>query len=322
MLIIFNELKNHWSKKIIFQYDKYFYLLKKLINYMPANKKTPNLFIVGAQKSGTTSLHNYLNEHPEIFMSKVKEPTFFSKFPGSPQIGKNISEEQYYELFKEVTDEKIVGESSVSYLFDITSAKSIFEANSQAKIIILLRDPVDRTFSHFLKPDNKMDFHQKILQDIGKIDLENQNYENIVSWSLYSNQVKRFLDIFGKQTKIIIFEEFFLDTRQQMKDIIKFLGLGNNVHEFSEEIYKKSYKPRNIIFQKIIKNVIVKKIGKKTLPSNFRDLVYAFLRGNDSKKNEITKEDEQILIDFFREDVSKLEKLLGRKLPWKSSVKK
>lgn len=280
----------------------------------------PNLFIVGAQKSGTTSLHNYLSEHPEIYMSKVKEPSYFSKFPGSIQIGEDITEEEYYRLFKDVKNEKIIGEGSVSYLYDPSSAKAIYDVNPNAKIIILLRDPVDRTFSHFLKPDNKMTFEQKINKDFKNIDEENPNYENIVNWGLYPKQVKRYLDIFHDQVKIIIFEEFFSDPTTKIKEILEFLGLEPKVHDFSLEIHKKSYKPRNQFFQKIISNKLMKKAGNKVLPINIRQSTYAFLRGDDSQKNEISKKDEKILIEFYKDSVSSMEKILKRKLPWKSSI--
>ena len=123
------------------------------------------IFIVGAPKAGTTSLHYYLNEHPEILMSSVKEPDFFLEkeiddiglYYGTTRIE---TSDKYHNLFSDKKDEEIFGESSVSYLYYPEVPKRIKEYNTEAKIIIMLRNPVDRAFSHYL-----MDFKLGLLSD-------------------------------------------------------------------------------------------------------------------------------------------------------------
>jgi len=114
--------------------------------------KKPNLIIVGAAKCGTTSLHNYLNQHPEIFMSYIKEPRHFCSdfFPfGSEKHFKYKDEKTYLKLFEKGLDKKIVGESTPLYLYSKKSAKEIHEFNPDAKVIIMLRDPLYFMYSFY-----------------------------------------------------------------------------------------------------------------------------------------------------------------------------
>src|SRR5438105_3219492 len=141
----------------------------------------PNFFIVGAGKAGTTSLYRYLGQHPQIYMSRVKEPSYFASeirpenlspvfarhierqsrrlrlrevlTDGKPlrPSGWLISEwDDYLRLFQEVRDEKAIGEATVSYLWSRTAAGNIAACLPDAKIIMLLRDPAERAFSQYL----------------------------------------------------------------------------------------------------------------------------------------------------------------------------
>src|ERR1700733_8619605 len=122
-----------------------------------------NLFIVGAAKCGTTSLYEYLNQHPEIYMCPVKEPHFFSNKvenlnkdlyrapePGKKYHTKVIKDiDVYTSLFDDGAAYKIRGEASPSYLWDSDVAQKLYQYNPNAKIIIILRDPIDRLVSAY-----------------------------------------------------------------------------------------------------------------------------------------------------------------------------
>ena len=130
-----------------------------------------DFFIVGAPKSGTTSLYHYLASHPDIFMSSKKEPNYFSKSEIKQQelyypIDELDSFSDYKILFSGSKEGQILGESSVSYLFYPEVASKLHEHNSSAKIIILLRNPIERAFSHYL-----MDF---------RLGLVNESFESII----------------------------------------------------------------------------------------------------------------------------------------------
>ncbi len=106
--------------------------------------RLPNLIIPGAGKSGTSSLHLYLAEHPDIYMSPLKEPHFFSR---EDIYGKGA--EWYASLFSSSQGEKILGESSTSYFHFPHVVERIAATLSEVKFIVLLRNPIDRAESHF-----------------------------------------------------------------------------------------------------------------------------------------------------------------------------
>ena len=170
------------------------------------------IFIVGAPKAGTTSLHYYLNEHPEILMSSVKEPDFFLEkeiddlglYYGTTRIE---TSDKYHNLFSDKKDEEIFGESSVSYLYYPEVPKRIKEYNTEAKIIIMLRNPVDRAFSHYL-----MDFKLGLLSDKFE-DVFNKKeglkFQQYFLLGNYYEQVKRYFDKFSKENVHIIWYSDF-----------------------------------------------------------------------------------------------------------------
>jgi len=110
----------------------------------------PNFFIVGAPRAGTSSLWEYLKAHDEIFMSTLKEPNFFHNvlLKNKPQYSIS-NKKKYLNLFKDVKNEKAIGEASTTYLHDPDSAQLIHAVVPKARIIIILRNPIDRAFSHY-----------------------------------------------------------------------------------------------------------------------------------------------------------------------------
>jgi len=109
--------------------------------------RTPDFFIVGAPKCGTTAMSDYLRQHPEIYMPQRKEPHFFGSDLDAPYPYFIRDKEQYFSLFAEAKDEKRVGEASVWYLYSKRAAFEIKEFCPTASIIIMLRNPVDMIYS-------------------------------------------------------------------------------------------------------------------------------------------------------------------------------
>ena len=234
--------------------------------------KKPNLFIVGAAKAGTTSLHKYLDQHPDIYMAPIKEPHHFSSDINFEEFNENYKQqvrfdlkryltqkrltnkhiafiedkEKYLELFREANNEKYFGEGSNGYLYSKVAAKEICDFNPHARIIILLRNPVDRAFSHWL-----MDFRNTD-NDIGNFveALEADYKGKYKGWGVshlyvelgrYSNQVKRYLDNFPKeQIKIFLYEDFRKNNLHVLNDIFRFLGVEEK-NKLEKIIYISDY---------------------------------------------------------------------------------
>ncbi len=189
--------------------------------YIQMTHRLPNLFLIGAMKSGTTSLHAYLNSHPQIFMSGRKEPAFFAKEPACSN-----SEESYLSLFATVRDELIVGESSTSY----TKAphhsgvpNRIAKFNPEARFIYIMRDPVERTISHYWFNVRYFGERRDMLTAIR----DDPRYQNV---SNYPMQLAPYRDLFGPdRIATITFEELVGDTLSAVQKLFIFLGVDSSV---------------------------------------------------------------------------------------------
>ena len=199
------------------------------------NKAKPNFFIVGAAKSGTTSLYAYLNQHPEVYMSPIKEPNYFSTDIDleaiRPQVKERIKlldidsfingpmdtkihrafitkEDQYLALFRNVKNEKAIGDASASYLYSKVAAQNIYKFNSEAKIIIVLRHPVQRMYSHYLM-DRRMavttlEFEKALLEDRNNPSQSWGSKSLYYELSEYFEQVERYYDLFSSKQILIL----------------------------------------------------------------------------------------------------------------------
>lgn len=208
-----------------------------------------NFCIVGMPKAGTTSLHQYLAQHPEIFMSSDKEPHFFStdllqegaELHGYPKYTRYPSLEKYHQLFSERGDAKIVGESSVFYLFSQNAAEEIHRYNPDAKIIIMLREPVAFLYSlHsqglFSGNETEANFERALeMQGVRKNGEELPPTVHFPSRLYYdehieiSSQILRYIELFPReQIKIILFDDFKEGTEEVYKDVLEFLDVFDN----------------------------------------------------------------------------------------------
>jgi len=209
----------------------------------------PNLFIVGAPRAGTTSLYKYLENISEVYMAPIKEPNYFvsEKFPENHPVKTIKNKKKYLKLFEQVNHEKIIGEASTLYLSDPETPKFIHKTIPHAKIIIILRDPIERAFSSYL-----------MLKQVGwvKSSTFNEEIKKVLSSSMdlskpylrlkvgcYSKKVSNYLEEFdNKQIKILIFEEFVKDTKKVFGDVLKFLNLNNSLINFDGKVHNKSFR--------------------------------------------------------------------------------
>jgi len=222
----------------------------------------PNFFIVGTDKAGTFSLYDYLKSIPEICMSKSKEPRYFAPLTCKRLGMLRIKEKkEYLEQFADKKNPVAIGEATPSYLRDIETPMLIHDQIPHAKIIISLRDPIERLFSWHLMNQRK-ELAKKNFHQVLNYSLQN-NYEDLeekfeLKSSLYTDDVKRYLDLFGKnQVKIIIFEEWTKNIKQTVKEILNFLKIGYKINEdFDDDAQNKYYnfKPKGKFSQKIVNN--------------------------------------------------------------------
>ena len=310
----------------------------------------PNFFIVGAAKSGTTSLYAYLNQHPEVYMSPIKEPNYFASDIDQGAIREEVkarikmlnvdeyikgdmnktmhrafitSFDQYLALFRFAKNEKAIGEASASYLFSKTAATNIFQYNSKAKIIVVLRQPVERAYSHYLM-DQRMALTNYSFEDA----LSEEKKHPVRNWGatslylelgLYSEQVKRYVDLFPPQQILIILNE---DLRQSteaiMKKVYTFLNVNPNFKLSVAQDFNTAAVPRNPIVRKLITvNTFRVKI-RRALKHSFLKGIIKNLLFTKPEKGEMLSETKKQLQNFYDEDIKLLEQLIDKDLSsWK-----
>ena len=290
----------------------------------------PNFLIVGAAKSGTTSLFSYLGQHPEIFVPVCKEPHYFS----DSQVVIAKSDEEYEGLFADRTTEKAVGEASVSYLCDPEAPRRIKQTLGDVKIIIILREPVARAYSQWGHLYNigaePLSFEEALRQEEARMASEefrktclavHHGLYYYFHTGLYYEQVKRYFDTFGpERVKVIIFEEFIKDPARFCKEIFVFLGVDP---EFSPVFER--HNPSHTFKNKFLHNFLTSppkllKAIYEMLPMGLRVKAYGVLKSvywanmRRAQRRPLDKALRIELMERYREDVRKLEKLLNRNL--------
>ena len=233
----------------------------------------PNFFIAGAPKCGTTSLHSYLQAVPGIYMSRIKEPNYFSRvaIPDDHPMVKPIRDEsQYLQLFAQAGEAKIVGEASPTYLQDPEAPMLIDRAVPDAKILLSLRDPVERLYSLYLMMLNSRSGLGTFAEEIER-GLALQGDRNLallrLEVGLYDEQVRRFRDVFGDQRlKIVIFEEFMTDVPAALREVLEFLGVEHAVDNVAAPVYRKFGVVRNPLVRYVFGNRNISRAAEMLIP--------------------------------------------------------
>lgn len=283
--------------------------------------KTPNFLCVGAQKAGTTTLHDILKHHPDIYLPKSKEATFFSK---EKEYAKG-TEWWLNEYFSTYADEPIMGNISPDYLYFEDSASRISEAlGTDFKLIIIVRHPVDRAYSHYLMTKRRglesLSFseaieveHERIL-----IDEEAKNNFSYLTRSHYIEQINRYLKYFKREN--ILFLSFENDIRNNidktMETIQTFLDV-NYVKLNTQIKSNAASEMRSPKFQQtLIKQSPVKTIFKKIVGQKSRRWIKEKLANMNQKKlsdsNRLSAENRAVIFsEHFKSEVPELESLTG-----------
>jgi len=305
------------------------------------NKSIPNFLLVGAMKSGTTSLYNYLNEHPQIYMPRIKEPKFFTssallkkenfnnKFLRPNAHGPINNFEDYKSLYSNINNEIAIGETSPQYLFTYeTTIPLIKKYLGDLKIILILRNPINRAYSAY-KHNRRYNLHAPHLNeklnfiDALKIEdarIKTRNFPIMYfykSMGLYYDQVKSYKDNFS-QVFVCKFEDLETDPLSLMKNIYSFLEVDHNFMPNVEIKYNISQSKNLNFIQKAFLNFdsqtrwkIMQKTGKIIGNHNLSKIVNFLIKEDKSTPDEHCV---KFLNNEIREDILKLENLINQDL--------
>ncbi len=275
--------------------------------------RRPNLFLIGAMKSGTSSLHAYLNSHPQIFMSTPKEPAFFVKESSWAN-----GEQWYLSLFETAKDEVIIGESSTSYTkapHHSGVAERIARFNPEARFTYVMRDPVERTISHYWFNARFYGDRRDMLTAIR----DDRRYQDV---SNYPMQLAPYRELFGAdRIATLTFEELISNTSNAFRELFSFLGVDSSIIPDSLEAREnvtpaKLSIPKNRRFDRLIRSPIVQ-VLKPSLPRPLISLANRFSHRYEYVNRKALPVDK--VVDFLRpiqrEQVQSLGEMLGRKFP-------
>jgi hypothetical protein len=290
----------------------------------------PNFFLVGAPRSGTTSLHEYLSQIPDVFMSKLKEPYYFmTRWDDSSIIrGMRVrNKEEYLRLFRKAKGYSAIGESTPLYLWDPGTPAKISEIVPDAKIIMILRNPIDRAFSHYLYMirfgfEQSSDFYEALKNDYNNPQKVVGLSHLYIDFGLYAEQVKRYLDVFGKRNvMVLIYEEFIKETRTSLENVLEFLETSStipantkltayNQHSFST--------PSKLLMRLVKYSSSSHTLNRMTqaIPSSLKNFVLDRLLLNRADKPRISDDAFSFLASIYHDDAIRLSRILNRTLPW------
>jgi hypothetical protein len=296
------------------------------------------LFLIGGMRCGSTTLHLLLGQHPEIFMSPVKEPMFYvaeamrraipvgdhaqaehrrelEDFVGR---GKYRERELYESLFRGVADEPFVGESS-HYLYHPKVSRTIFEDCREARIVVSLREPIQRLYSEylFLVRENKAErsFRDFVL---GSVEVASDGTVREVrgsrlNKSLYSERLRHWIEVFGADNvKTVLFRDFVRDPSRLCQEIYQWLGVDSSFRPQIIHTERSGQVRSRRLFEAVRNNRWIRKTLRRFTSietrAAIRDTWYRALQGKD---HSIDPEIKDLLNRFYADDLRSLQNSFG-----------
>ena len=292
----------------------------------------PNFFIIGAAKSGTTSLYHYLKQHPEIYMSPLKEPRFLAFVDEKPNFAgpgdqrhvnyTSVTDiDSYRALFSKVKNEKAIGEASVIYLYYYrTVPEQIVRYAPEARLIAMLRHPAESAFSSFLHLAR--DGHETTHDFARALELEDRRVAD--NWTpmwhytrrgFYYEQLKRYYDVFGRERlAVFLYEDFKARPLDVLRDIYRFLGVDEDFTPDIRTNYNTSGLPKNQALHRMLTKPSPLKLALKPLLPQPAMRFARRIINNNLVRPQLAPDVRQRLIELYREDILNLQDLINRDL--------
>jgi hypothetical protein len=288
----------------------------------------PNFLVVGAGAAGTTELCQYLRQHPQLYMSRHKQPRFFALYgrpvnfrgPGDmTELNLVADLGAYQQLVAEVQDEKAIGEVSPWYLYVETAAPAIRKLLPDVKLVAILRDPVDRAFSNYLHAVNEGLEPLPTFRDA--MDAEEVRIRD--NWSprfhykskgFYYQQLQHYLEYFDRgQLRIYLYEDLVNEPEAMLADLFEFLGVDPELRVDVGKRHDESRPVRGRPVRHLPEDRnILRRGARRLVPTPLRAAIRDRLIAlNTGGKPRLSGRDRRDFIEIYRADIAKLEMFLG-----------
>ncbi len=290
----------------------------------------PNFLVIGAARSGTTALYTYLKQHSEIFMSPLKETNFFAfkqedltfQGPGADYVNNSLVDLAAYQaLFEGVTREKAIGEASPLYLYSEQAPGRIQNLIPNAKLIAILRNPIEQAFSHYLYARRQMidpldTFDEALL---GESKRKSEGWMPMFRYSqfpMYGEQLSRYFDHFdGGQIQVHLYEDFEVDPSKVMSNVFEFLEVDAG---FGPDM---SYRPntggepkRKWLQDLVMKQRASTRLIGKLMPEQLRQRIRDAVSQENLDQPEMSENAREYLQGELGDDIGRLQSLIDRDL--------
>lgn len=297
----------------------------------------PSFMVIGAGKSGTTSVYEYLKQHPEVFMSEVKETNFFA-LEGKEIKSEDQSKEQtehypwsvnnraaYEQLFEGVKGEKAVGEVSPMYLYNAEAPAKIKEAIPEIKLIAILRQPVERLYSRYMHLVRENREPSNDFSDALQRDTIWWRRNDLVSEGFYAKYLERYYALFeADQIKVFLYEDLKNNRQVVMKEMFDFIGVDSNYMPETGTTYNQSGKIKNKRMDAIIgQNSVLVKAANQVAPGfvkavksseGLRKAVNSLRAKNLEKVPLAHALKQKMTLEIYESEIKHLQTLLNRNL--------
>lgn len=301
---------------------------KVVINEVGPMKRKIDFLIVGAQKSGTTSLYDYVGQHHGVFLPRAKEIRYFADDEFYNQ------GEKYLDFFyKDVAQEQIIGGGYVHLMYHPYTPERIYKYNKNARIIAILRNPIDRAYSaYWFARQNRWEtaasFEEALALEPkrrGRGDSKERVELTYLAHGHYYEQILRFVDLFGREkVKILLTDDLRSQPKPVVQEVLAFLGVEPVVDGIDLGKLSNSAKtPRVPALQRLltIPGVWYRRLGRRVLPQGVRDFMneqvtkrLIMLNTKDFSYPPMKPETRARLKDYFRSHNEDLAEFLGRDL--------
>ena len=280
----------------------------------------PNLIMIGVAKAGTTSFFHYLDQHPQIYMAPIKATNFFGyedardwkwTEEGDPPMLHNFpvrTFKDYEASFAGATDELAIGEVSPQYFRCPTAAQRIHECVPNVKLVVSLRNPAERAFSGFMMRTRRGEVVKDLYEELTP-------QSSHVKESFYYHRLKRYSDLFPKdQIRIYIFEEFKKDPTGTVIDLYDFLGVDTSFVPDTSVQHNPGAIPKIRLLNRLFNNPTLIQMTKSVVPEGLHVKLKQIQQLNQKTTPKFPPDLRSKLLNFYRNDILKLEALLDRDL--------
>lgn len=287
----------------------------------------PNFLIIGAAKAGTTALHEYLQQHPQIYLTPNKETNFFAfegqeinfQGPGDEALKDfSITDLNTYQAeFEQVTQELAIGEACPSYLYFPQAAARIKQYIPDTRLIVILRNPVERAYANFLhivRDDRETcrDFALALQAESARIANNWEWFWHYIQVGFYGQQLQRYYETFApSQIKVYLYEDLKANAIATLQDIFRWLEVEDTFIPDMALRPNKSGMPKNKLLHQILtKPNPLKSLLKPLFPAQIRQKI----QHQNLNTPQISPEVRQQLLDLYRVDILQCQDLIQRDL--------